>query len=168
MAANLGLSKRLPAARRVLESAGQEHVLRFYSRLDAAHKDALLKQVETIDWPEVARLIETHVRHKPVFKLPGDVAPAPWYPNVPPPELRAKYEEAKNVGVDLVRQGKVAAFTVAGGQGTRLGWNGPKGGFPATPIRRVSLFGSMAEHLRKTQAKYAAVVPWYITVVCRD
>lgn len=156
------LTDRLAAVRRSLAAARQEHVLSFYDRLAPAERESLLKQVEEIDWPEVARLIESHVKNKPRFKLPEKIAPAPWYPNVPPPELREKYRQARRLGEDLVRQGKVAAFTVAGGQGTRLGWNGPKGSFPATPIRGLSLFGSMAEYIRKTQEKYGAPVPWYI------
>ena len=43
-------------------------------------------------------------------------------------------------GVDAIRAGQVAAFTVAGGQGTRLGWDAPKGTFPATPIRGSAVF----------------------------
>src|SRR5690606_18520687 len=80
----------------------------------------------------------------------------------PPAELKARYAEARALGETLVRAGKVAAFTVAGGQGTRLGWDGPKGTFPATPIRGVPLFGCFAEYILKTQEKFSTTVPWYI------
>jgi UDP-N-acetylglucosamine/UDP-N-acetylgalactosamine diphosphorylase len=61
-----------------------------------------------------------------------------------------------------LREGKVAAFTVAGGQGSRLGWDGPKGTFPATPIRKLPLFGCFAEYIQNIEQRYATTVPWYI------
>src|ERR687897_437978 len=92
------LDTRLAAARRELETVGQAHVLHFYDQLDDNQKDRLLRQVDEVDWPEVTRLIETHVKRKPEFKLPENVAPAPWYPHAPPPELRAKYAKARRTG----------------------------------------------------------------------
>ncbi len=158
------LASRHTAAVKVLETAGQAHVLRFYDDLNDAQRHELLAQIEGIDWPEVKRLVESHVRQKPTFKLPENVKPAPWYPNTPPADLKDRYIEARKLGEDLIRRGRVAAFTVAGGQGTRLGWDGPKGSFPATAIRSISLFESMAEYIRKTELKYHAAggIPWYI------
>ena len=156
------LADRLASARKTLAAAGQEHTLAFYGNLADAQRDALLTQIEGIDWPEVARLIQSHVLKKPEFKLPEKIAPAPWYANVPPSGQLAKYKQAREAGERLLREGKVAAFTVAGGQGTRLGWDGPKGTFPATPIRKVTLFGSMAEYIRKAELKYGKTIPWYI------
>lgn len=156
------MADRYTTAQQTLASIGQEHILRYYDELDDAGKDQLLSQIEGIDWQEVGRLIETHVKHKPEFKLPENVAPAPWYPHKPGPDQQETYARARALGEELIRQGKVAAFTVAGGQGTRLGWDGPKGTFPATPIRELSLFGVFAEYLRKVQSKFGCIVPWYI------
>lgn len=149
-------------ARARLAQAGQEHVFTFWDELDASQRERLLEQIAEVDWLEVARLIESHVLAKPKFELPERVEPAPWYPYEPPADLRAKYQEAWQRGEQLVREGKVAAFTVAGGQGTRLGWDAPKGTFPATPIRGLSLFGCFAEYLRNIQNRYGVTVPWYI------
>jgi UDP-N-acetylglucosamine/UDP-N-acetylgalactosamine diphosphorylase len=157
------LHDRLAAVRSTLDSVEQSHILHFYDTLDEAQKNSLLAEIEAIDWPEVARLVETYVKSKPKFELPKNVEPAPYYPQVPAtPELREKYKEARAHGESLIRAGKVAAFTVAGGQGTRLGWDGPKGTFPATAIRRFPLFGCLAEFIVKTQEKYNCTVPWYI------
>ncbi|MBO4684317.1 MAG: UTP--glucose-1-phosphate uridylyltransferase, partial [Desulfovibrio sp.] len=60
------------------------------------------------------------------------------------------------------RQGKVAAFTVAGGQGTRLGYDGPKGTYAFSPLRHKTLFQYFAESLLNNRRKYAAAIPWYI------
>ncbi|NBC10430.1 MAG: UDPGP type 1 family protein [Planctomycetes bacterium] len=156
------LQDRHDAAKQTLASLGQDHVLRYYDELSDAQRDALLKQIEGIDWPEVARLIETHVKHKPMWTMPDHVEPAPWYPHVPGDELKPKYDEARTLGEQLVRDGKVAAFTVAGGQGSRLGYDGPKGCYPATPIRGLPLFACFAEYLHNIQNRFGCVVPWYI------
>jgi len=159
---NLTLDERFTAARLALEAAGQSHALKFWDTLTATQRDKLLSQIEGIDWPEVTRLIETHVKNKPKFELPGKVDPAPWYPFEPAKGKKRIYSKARKLGESLVADGRVAAFTVAGGQGTRLGWDGPKGTFPATPIRKIALFECMAEYIRKTQSKYETTVPWYI------
>lgn len=156
------LIDRVAAARSTLAENGQEHVLNFWDSLDDAGRATLLAQVEGIDWPEIQRLVKSHVEQKPQFVLPTNIAPAPWYSYQPGRGKKDKYKKARKLGETLIGEGKVAAFTVAGGQGTRLGWDGPKGTFPATPIRKTPLFGCMAEYIRKTQQKYKATVPWYI------
>ncbi len=156
------LTDRYAAAREQLDAVGQGHVFTFFEQLPEAGKDQLLSQVEDIDWPRIAQLVESHVKNKPHVSLPDRIDPAPWYPHQPTAELRDKYRQARALGEQLVRDSKVAAFTVAGGQGTRLGWDGPKGTFPATPVRQSPLFECMAQYIIKTQRKYDAVVPWYI------
>ncbi len=156
------LTTRLEKARATLSAVGQAHLLDHVEALSTDQADQLLSQIEGIDWPEVGRLIESHVKQKPKFEMPDDIKPAPWYPNIPLGSHQALYMDARQTGEDLIRQGKVAAFTVAGGQGTRLGWDGPKGTFPATPMRGFPLFGCFAEYLIKAQEKYGTVIPWYI------
>jgi UDP-N-acetylglucosamine/UDP-N-acetylgalactosamine diphosphorylase len=156
------MDARFAAARQTLEGVGQAHVLKFYDALDDAGRQRLLSEIEGIDWPEVARLIESHVRSKPEFKLPGGLEPAPYYPREPRAEDREKYAEARRRGETLLRGGKVAAFIVAGGQGTRLGWDAPKGTFPATPIRKAPLFQVFAEFVRKAGEKYGSTIPLYV------
>lgn len=116
-----------------------------------------------MDWPEVERLVKSHVLAKPVFEAPGELAPPPWFPVLPRDAAQlAHYAVARAEGERLLRTGQVAAFTVAGGQGSRLGWDAPKGTFPATPIRKASLFQCFAEYLKKSAQKYGRVIPWYI------
>ncbi|MEO0514371.1 MAG: UTP--glucose-1-phosphate uridylyltransferase, partial [Planctomycetota bacterium] len=158
----MSLDQRYAAVNATLESVGQAHVLKHCASLDDTAKASLLAECEGIDWPEVARLIESHVKQKPEFKLSDDIQPAPWYPYVPTAELQSKYDRARTLGEKMVGEGKVAAFTVAGGQGTRLGWDGPKGTFPATPIRGTTLFACFAEYLHKIEAKFGQAVPWYV------
>jgi len=158
----MSLNERYADVKATLESVGQGHVLKHYDTLDDTAKASLLAECEGIDWPEVARLIESHVKQKPEFKLSDDIQPAPWYPYMPTAELQSKYDRARTLGEKMVADGQVAAFTVAGGQGTRLGWDGPKGTFPATPIRATTLFACFAEYLHKVEAKFGKPVPWYV------
>ncbi|MEM1026574.1 MAG: UDPGP type 1 family protein [Planctomycetota bacterium] len=154
---------RLAATQARLAEFGQEHLLAHAETLDDAGQAKLIAQIEGIDWPEVARLIDTHVKAKPTFELTGEITGAPSYPAEPnTDDLKAKYAEAREVGERMIREGKVAAFCVAGGQGSRLGWDGPKGTYPASPIRDATLFQLFAEQLLKLRAKYGVVVPFYV------
>ena len=74
----------------------------------------------------------------------------------------AIYAEAEATGRELLDTGKVAAFLVAGGQGTRLGYNGPKGEFPVTPVKEKPLFQVFAEQILAAGRRHGKVVPWYI------
>ena len=156
------LTDRYAAAKETLDAIGQGHVLKFYDELDEAARDRLLTEIEGVDWPEVDALIQTHVKQKPQFKLPESIEPVPWYPYHVNDEVRAKYIEARRVGDQLIKDGKVAAFTVAGGQGSRLGWDAPKGTFPATPIRKLPLFACFAEYIHNIQNRYGVTIPWYV------
>lgn len=157
------LTEQYAKAEATLKAVGQEHVLAFYDQLEQAQQEQLLAEIGSVDWEEVNRLIETHVKSKPEFKLPTEIEPAPWFPNVPSAgEQESYYHTATEVGRAMIAAGKVAAFTVAGGQGTRLGWDGPKGTFPATPIRQLPLFGCFAEYIRATEARFGVTIRWYI------
>ena len=69
---------------------------------------------------------------------------------------------ARAHGEALLRAGKVAVFTVAGGQGTRLGWRGPKGTYPATVVTGKPLFRVFAEQIAAAEKRYGRSLPWYI------
>ena len=158
------MSERYARVRKTLETHDQAHLLTFYDELSQDEQASLLEQIEAHDWDEIAELIQSHVLNEPGDGIPDpdDIEPPPYYPLAPSAELKSKYEEAYERGEALLRQGKVAAFTVAGGQGTRLGWDGPKGTFPATPINGKPLFQVFAEYLQKVQKDYDTTVPWYV------
>ena len=106
------------ALRRRLDAVGQGHVLRFWDRLTPGQRDALVAQVQQVDWDSLPRLVETYVRHKPVATLPEVIEPAPYFAaggtgahgSGRPWDRRA----ARAAGDALVRAGKVACFTVGG------------------------------------------------------
>ena len=156
------LDQRLAAAQTTLKATGQSHLLNFYDDLNERARDSLLSQIESQDWHRLSELIQSHVLNTPDMHLPTNLQPAPYFPTEPTPELAEQYQQAEQLGEQLIRDGKVAPFTVAGGQGTRLGWDGPKGTFPATPITGKPLFQVFAEYLRKVEMKYDTKLTWYI------
>ncbi|MBL8999844.1 MAG: UDPGP type 1 family protein [Phycisphaerae bacterium] len=146
-----------------LARVGQTHLLNFTERLDAAGREALLAQIGSIDIEALPALIDGYVKNKPAFVLPPDIGPAPYYPRKADAPLRP-WDRAgmEKAGTELIRAGKIAAFTVAGGQGSRLGFEGPKGCYPAGAVTDKSLFQIFAEHFVGARSRYGVRVPWYI------
>jgi UDP-N-acetylglucosamine/UDP-N-acetylgalactosamine diphosphorylase len=143
--------------------AGQSHIFKFYDSLSDAQKHNLDQQAAAIDWELIARLVTEVVLKPEAFKLPPNIEPAPCFPYAPADdEMRDRYTMARQRGVTLLREGKIAAFVVAGGQGTRLGWPGPKGTFPATPIRKKPLFQCFVEYIRAMEARHHTTIPFYV------
>ena len=153
------MNKQLAEMRTRLAAHGQSHVLKFFDQLGGQRQAALLEQLRQLDLDQVDGWIRDYVRGNPEPTLPADIDAAPCYARNGEGYDAAKYRDQ---GVELIRAGKMAAFTVAGGQGTRLGWNGPKGVFPATPITGKPLFQCFAEQILATQQTYCVTVPWYI------
>lgn len=144
-------------------AAGQEQLLRFWDELSAAEKDSLAGQIEAIDFPEMANLIRDYVRNKPETAIPDDLGPAPYFPLQPrDAEQSAYYRRATERGIELLKAGKVCCLTVAGGQGTRLGFDGPKGTYPIGPLSGRSLFAYFAESIRRVGKKFGRSLTWYV------
>ncbi len=155
--------KDIEALRAQLEAVGQEHLLRFWEELDDRRRDHLAAQIEAIEFDRLPQWIDQYVLHKPEFELPQRIEPPVWYPR-DPGNPRRPYDAGRfrAAGEDLVRQGRVSAFCVAGGQGTRLGWDGPKGTYPATPITRKPLFQVFAEQLFAAGRRWGRSIPLYV------
>lgn len=156
----------LAETRQRLAAVGQDHVLKFYDRLTPDRQRSLLDQVGSLDLVALPRLVETYVRHKPAAALPAGVEPAPYYPVDPARSGTGAGSwdrgAMKRTGEDLIRRGKVAAFVVAGGQGSRLGFEGPKGCYPGGAVTGKPLFQIFAEGILAARRRYGAAIPWYI------
>jgi UDP-N-acetylglucosamine/UDP-N-acetylgalactosamine diphosphorylase len=150
------------AIKQELVNIGQEKVLQFFDRLDRDGKEKLAQQIEALDLPAIQELVETQVKVKKPIPLPADIQPAVAFPRKPDASRRAMYAEAESRGHKLLKEGKVGAFLVAGGQGTRLGYDGPKGEYPVTPVRNKPLFQVFAEQLRAHSRDAGKTIPWYI------
>lgn len=150
------------AARSLLGENGQEHLLRFWSELDEFQRTELLDDISAIDFRLMNRLIETWVRNEPPAEHFKQIDPVPLIPKVEETDVQAR--EALDVGESALRAGRVGLFLVAGGQGTRLGFPGPKGAYPIGPVTKKTLFHFHAEKIHNLQRRYGCTLPWYIMV----
>ena len=129
----------------------------------AASNPRLAKQVVALDWDELEAALEECIFNKDETGLPENYGPASYFPlNPVTPEHEILYAQAFEHGESLIRTGKTSAFTVAGGQGTRLGYDGPKGTLGVSPIKGKPLFQLFAEQILGVSDKYGVVIPWYV------
>jgi len=148
--------------RRKLPEIGQSHVLRFYESLDSSGRQNLVRQLQSLDLQNISDLVRTHVRIKPPIALPAQIEPVVPFPHQPDADRRQLYDDARRRGGEILAEGKVGAFLVAGGQGTRLGYEGPKGEYPITPVKNKPLFQVFAEQLLAHGRRAGRMIPWYI------
>lgn len=147
----------------MLKGYGQEHLLAFYDQLNQGQKQRLCQQIEALDFSRIPGWIEKYVLKNDPPELPAHFGPAQSYSAVAAEtDEQNKYSTARQKGVELLGDGKVAAFVVAGGQGTRLGFDGPKGDYPISPIKNKTLFRLFAESLLAAGNKYGFEPIWYI------
>lgn len=141
--------------RKRLQRHGQEHVLQNWDRLNASQRAALVNQLSRIDLEEISRLYAS--RDKPTA-VPGADRLAPI-----PMESAADVDEAtRQMGRDAIARGELAVLLVAGGQGTRLGSNKPKGMYPIGPVSNKSLFQIHAEKVYALGRRHGRPVPFLI------
>jgi UDP-N-acetylglucosamine/UDP-N-acetylgalactosamine diphosphorylase len=147
----------------ILKKYQQEHILTFWDELDLKQQSQLLSQIEQLDFTKINDWIANFVINTPSAAANLDFKPVPCYKAKPENAAQQKkYTKAIELGKQLISQGKVAAFVVAGGQGTRLGFEGPKGNFPISPVKNKTLFQIFAEIISAVSSKYNVACPWYI------
>lgn len=152
-----------PSLIQEFERAGQGHVFAFYNELAPEAQQALLAEAAEIDLGEIDRLTRTLLAQGGSAGLDlAGLAPAPYERRPENGGDAQAWADAKTAGEAALRAGRVAAFTVAGGQGTRLGYDGPKGTFPVTPIKHKTLFHVFAEKIRAAGARYGKPLHWFI------
>ena len=123
----------------------------------------LSKQIKALDWNELSSALNECIFQKEEASLPAEYGPASYFPLAPESaEQKTLYDKAFKHGEVLIRNGRTAAFTVAGGQGTRLGYDGPKGTLPVSPIKKKPLFQLFAEQILGISKQYEVTIPWYI------
>jgi len=148
-----------------LKPHGQEHLLRWWSELTDDRQIVLRRQLESIDFELVARLIERQRTSDRDTSLPAseDLHPPEHIVSLPQTaDDSARRDEATRIGHELLAAGRVAAVLVAGGEGTRLGFDHPKGMFPIGPVSERSLFQLFAEQLLARRRRSGAVIPYFI------
>ncbi|MCH8913993.1 MAG: UTP--glucose-1-phosphate uridylyltransferase, partial [Planctomycetes bacterium] len=151
----------LQKARQILLAEDQIHLLSFWDSLTPTEQAKLLKDIEAVDWKLLGELIRKE--HAPRIEISsGNCTPPTVVTLSSSDDTPVDTAEARLIGEGLLRDNRVAALTVAGGQGTRLGFEGPKGLFPITPVKHKTLFAHFAESIAATNRRYECSVPWLI------
>ncbi len=139
----------------------QEDVLRFWDELNSDGRAQLADQLTQLDLGQLATLLAGNDT-KQDFAAMADRA-------MSPPSVRADGTGAAWTLADAIKQGEAAlaagevgAILVAGGQGTRLGFDQPKGMFPIGPVSNRTLFQFFADRLIAIGERYSVQIPWYI------
>lgn len=141
-----------------LEKYGQQHVINAYERANDVTKEKILAQVERIDFDKLKELYQ--MTQTEVKMEESQIEPLPYVD-----ASKLSEEEKKQyieIGERIIREGKHAVVTMAGGQGTRLGHNGPKGTFDIGLSSHKSLFEIFTDDLKDVKEKYGVTIPWYI------
>ncbi len=135
-----------------LRQFGQDHVLAWWPTLNEGQRQSLLSQLREIDLEQLEELYR-HRDH--TWQLP----PVETIQPVRPIDLSGQDKENRPEGEAALRRGEVAVLVVAGGQGSRLGVDQPKGMFPVGPVSGKTLFQIHAEKVLALRRRYQAAVP---------
>src|SRR3954470_19345091 len=144
------------------QRAGQGQVFAFFDQLSPDEQRRLLEEAAEIDLAEIAHLTRTLLGKNPAGVNLDGLSPAPYEKRPEHGGDPSAWAKAKAAGEAALRAGRVAAFTVAGGQGTRLGYDGPKGTFRVTPIKQKPLFQVFAEKILAAGRRYGSPLHWFI------
>jgi UDP-N-acetylglucosamine/UDP-N-acetylgalactosamine diphosphorylase len=140
---------------------GQEQLLRFWDQLDKHQQTALAEQIAAVDFDLIARLCQGTSSEEDWGELSRRAEPPPAF-RLAAGANRFSPAEARERGEQALRQGKVGAILVAGGQGTRLGFDHPKGMYPIGPVSDATLFQILFEKLVAVARRYGAKAPMYV------
>lgn len=137
-----------------LASAGQEHVLQYYEDLTAQQKEFLLAQIEETDFSVLSSLKSRNNKG-----CKGKIEPLAA---MQLPQIQEHESEFRKIGLEAIRQGKVGAVLLAGGMGTRLGSDDPKGMYDIGLTKEVYIFQRLIENLMDVVREAEAWVPLYV------
>ncbi len=137
-----------------LEKYGQLHVLQYYDELSGHEKEALLEQIMGTDLAVLAQCL-----HKEELNPRGEITPIEVMKLAQIEERRDEFVQA---GLDAIRDGKIGAVMLAGGMGTRLGADVPKGTYNIGLTKEVYIFQRQVENLLDVVHQAEAWIPLYV------
>ena len=126
-------------AKNKLKEYAQEHILDYYDELNDSQKEALLKQIDETDFSVTSKVINGKAEDKR-----GVITPIKAMTLT---EINASKEHFKSLGLEAIRAGKVSAVLLAGGMGTRLGSDNPKGMYDIGITKPVYIFQRIIRNL---------------------
>ncbi len=141
-------------AEQKLQRFGQDHVLKYYDGLSVQEQEALLRQIEETDFA-----VLNGVKNGKKEQQRGVITPLAA---MQLKEIEAKKQQFKETGLQAIREGKVGAVLLAGGMGTRLGSDNPKGMYNIGITKEVYIFQRLIENLMEVVKEAGCFVPLYI------
>jgi UDP-N-acetylglucosamine/UDP-N-acetylgalactosamine diphosphorylase len=134
-----------------LQEHDQMHLLKYVDSLSPDEEKEFSNQLENIDFSvlEAHQVDETRGKIEPLNATTID-------------EINEKKSYFKEIGLDAIRNGKVGAVLLAGGQGSRLGFNNPKGMFNIGINRELYIFECLINNLLEVVNEADAWIPLFI------
>ena len=142
-------------AKALLEEKNQTQLLQYYDELTETEKAELLDAISNISWDFEAALanpVDLSGKGREITPIDG----------LSLSEVQKRKAEFESVGVQAIKDGKVAAVLLAGGMGTRLGVDGPKGAYNIGITKPLYIFEQQMRNLWEVNDKCGAIVPLYI------
>ncbi len=147
---------------RIFKKHNQHHILDHYKNLSPQKQNTFLQGLEGLDFDLIFALHKDFCHKQTLSRITQDIRPASIITIPTSSEEKAFKEKARTIGESLIRKEKIAALIVAGGQGSRLGFEGPKGTFPITPVEKKTLFQLFSESLQAMSMRYHTTIPLLI------
>jgi len=147
--------------RAAAKAADQDHLFDFWSDLEEEQQASLLSQIDALDFEVVNRLRELQ-KGGGAVELEGELEPPEIFPLERNGATEERARRASQLGDVLLGAGRVGFVLVAGGQASRLGYDGPKGAFPVGPVSGRTLFETHGRRLRAASKRYGCPMPWYV------
>lgn len=153
------MDEKYKKVKELLEEHNQEHLLKQYERFDKEEdRQRFLNEILTINFSQMEELYKNS-QSDPVF-FKSKLEPVDY---IDKSRLSPdKFLQYKRIGDEKIRSGKLAVLTMAGGQGTRLGFNGPKGEYDIGLKSHKSIFEILSDTITDAEKKYNVNIPWYI------
>ncbi len=143
----------------LLKQYNQEHIIKLLNKIDDRKRKELIEQINTIDFHQIMELYEN--TKKEIVIKENKIEAIKYLDKQK--ITRNQKEQFNELGEKAIRNKEYAVVTMAGGQGTRLGHNGPKGTFKLDVYGKGKyLFEILAENLKEANKKYDTTIPWYI------
>ena len=152
------MEEEIEDIKKKLKKYSQEHLLNNFENLSEEKQKRLLDQIENIDFDLIKSLYDT--TQNITTEIQDDqIKPIEFFDKE---KLYDDYKKYKEIGEKAIRTKKLAAVTMAGGQGTRLGHDGPKGTYDIGLESHKSLFELLSDGLKEQGKKYGVIIPWFI------
>lgn len=141
-----------------LQQADQEHLVQFWDQLGESEQQHLADQISKIDFDQIHQLWKSKTGSSDWTEISKRALP----PNAIRLDDAAQRAEATAIGEQALKDGKVGFILVAGGQGTRLGFDKPKGMYPIGPISNRTLFQMLTDQAKARSEKYGKTIPYFL------